>query len=201
MFKSAITALFFHDYRSAEKNFSRVLFHLIKGNSCKAREIKEKKSREFGSTRTVELPVLRLRGGAGGDKEKWLCLICGKLLMSKRNLDHHMASVHVSHLDFDCIMSDDGLLKWQCSLCSNLLSSKQRIISHLVKTHGKMNLLGQEHRQNLHSRTTLWRRKRSADGSLVDEQCSSKSYPQVNSSQNFASCSAIENKSPVPAIT
>ena len=64
-----------------------------------------------------------------------------------------------------------------------------------------MNLLGQEHRQNLHSRTTLWRRKRSADGSFVDEQCSSKSYPQVNSSQNFASCSAIENKSPVPAIT
>lgn len=201
MFKSAITALFFRDYRSAEKNFSRVLFHLIKGNSCKARAIKEKKSREFGSTRTVELPVLRLRGGAGGDKEKWLCEICGKLLMSKRNLDHHMASVHVSHLDFDCIMSDDGLLKWQCSLCSNLLSSKQRIISHLVKTHGKMNLLGQEHRQNLHSRTTLWRRKRSADGSFVDEQCFSKSYPQVNSSQNFASCSAIENKSPVPAIT
>ena len=112
-----------------------------------------------------------------------------------------MASVHVSHLDFDCIMSDDGLLKWQCSLCSNLLSSKQRIISHLVKTHGKMNLLGQEHRQNLHSRTTLWRRKQSADGSFIDEQCSSKSYPQVNSSQNFASCSAIENKSPVPAIT
>ena len=39
-------------------------------------------------------------------------------------------------------------------------------VNGLTKTHGKRNLLGQEHKQNLNSRTILWRRKRSADGCL-----------------------------------
>jgi len=100
-----------------------------------------------------------------------------------------MSSVHVSHQYFDCVMSGDGVLKWKCSLCCNLLSSKQRIISHLVTTHGKTNLLEQGTKQNLDSRTTLWRRKRSADGSFVDEQCSSDLHFQEDSLSNFDSSS------------
>ena len=72
-------------------------------------------------TGTAELPVLRLRGGAWGDQEKFLCEICCKILTSKRNLDLHTNSVHVSHPDFDCILSSDGLLKWKCRLCNNLV--------------------------------------------------------------------------------
>lgn len=101
------------------------------------------------------LPVLRLRGGAGGDEEKWLCDICGKSLVSKRNLDQHVDSIHGNHPDFTCITTADGLLIWKCNTCNNFLSSKQRVISHLAKTHGKTSLLGQEQKQTLNSRTTL----------------------------------------------
>ena len=141
----------------------------------------------------MELPVLRLRGGIGGDLEKFLCEICGKMLTSKRKLDLHMDSVHVSHPDFDCILTSNGLLKWKCSLCNNLLSSEQRIISHLVKTHGKTNLLGQGQKQNLDSRTTLWRRKRSADGTFVGQRSFFKSNSPIDSP--YMSYSAAANKS------
>lgn len=60
------------------------------------------------------------------------------------------------------------------------------MISHLAKTHGKTNL-GQEQKQSLNSRTTLWRRKRSADGCFVPEQ-------DVTS----RSCSASVNQLPEP---
>ena len=60
---------------------------------------------QYKLTGTVELPVLRLRGGTGGDQEKFLCEICGKMLTSKRKLDLHMDSVHISNPDFDCILS------------------------------------------------------------------------------------------------
>ena len=92
-------------------------------------------------------------------------------------------------------MSNDGTLKWKCSLCCNLLSAKQRVISHLMTTHGKTNLIQQGNRQNLHSRTTLWRRKRSADGSFVDEHCSSESHFQEHSPSNFDSCSVADDES------
>ena len=78
------------------------------------------------------LPVLRLRGRPGGDKEKWLCGICGKLLASKRNLDQHVDSSHVNHPDLSCITTANGLLSWKCNVCYNFLSSKQRVISHLT---------------------------------------------------------------------
>ena len=180
VFGSAMTSLCFRENCSRGKNFSRVLFkHLTK---YKLREIKkETQAFRYELTGTVELPVLRLRGGAGGDQEKFLCEICGKMLTSKRNLDLHMDTVHVSHPDFDCILSSNGLLKWKCSLCNNLLSSKQRIISHLVKTHGKTNLSEEGQKQNLDSRTTLWRRKRSAYGTFVDQQSFSKSNSPVDS--------------------
>lgn len=192
VFGPAMTSLCFRENCSGKKNLSRVLFnHLTKD---KAREIKEESQAfRYKLTGTVELPVLRLRGGTGGDQEKFLCEICGKILTSKRKLDLHMDSVHVSHPDFDCILTSNGLLKWKCSLCNNLLSSKQRIISHLVKTHGKTNLLGQGQKQNLDSRTTLWRRKRSADGTFVDQQSFFKSNSPVDSP--YMSYSAAANKS------
>ena len=143
--------------------------------------MKESQAFRYKLTGTEEIPVLRLRGGSGGDQERFLCEICGKILTSKRNLDLHMDSVHVSHPDFDCILSSDGLLKLKCGLCNNLLSSKQRITSHLVKTHGKTNLLGQGQKQDLKSRTTLWRRKRSADGTFVNQWSLSKSNSPVDS--------------------
>ena len=80
------------------------------------------------------------------------------------------------------------------------MSSKQRIISHLVTTHGKTNILEQGNKQNLDSRTTLWRRKRSADGSFVNEQCSSKSYFQEDSLSNFDSSSIAVEEAPVPDV-
>ena len=172
------------------------MFDRLKGQL--ARESSKKNARAFGSTPEMAPPLLRLRGGTGGDEEKWLCETCGKLLASKRNLDLHMSSVHVSHQYFDCVMPGDGVLKWKCSLCWNLLSSKQRIISHLVTTHGKTNLLEQGNKQNLDSQTTLWRRKRSADGSFVNEQCSSKSYFQEDSLSNFDSSSIAGEEAPVP---
>ena len=194
VFGSAMTSLCFRENCSGENNLSRVLLDHQFKTKDKARKIK-KESQAFGHklTGTVELPVLRLRGGAGGDQEKFLCEICGKILTSRKNLDLHMDSVHVSHSDFDCILSSDGLLKWKCSLCNNLLSSKQRIISHLVKTHGKTNLLGQGQKQNLHSRTTLWRRKRSADGTFIGQQRFSKSKSPLDS--NHMSYSAVVNES------
>jgi len=125
-----------------------------------------------------------LRGGANGDEEKWLCNVCGKTLVSKRNLDQHMNSVHVNHPDFTCITSADGLLKWKCCVCNNLLSSKQRIISHLEKSHGKTNLQ-QANKQTYNSRTTLWRnRKRSADGYFVSEQVCSSPCSSLNISES-----------------
>ena len=81
-----------------------------------------------------------------------------------------MDSIHVNHPDFSCVTTANGLLSWKCNVCNNTLSSKQRVISRLAKTHGKTNLLGQEHKQSLNSRTTFWRRKRSADGCFVPEQ-------------------------------
>jgi len=62
-----------------------------------------------------------------------------------------------------------------------------------VKTHGKTNLLGQGQKQNLDSQTTLWRRKRSADGTFVDQQSLFKSNSPVNSP--YMSYSAAANKS------
>lgn len=170
VFGPAMTSLCFRENCSGEEHLSRVLFNHLTKNKADHEEIK-KESQAFHNklTGTEEIPVLRLRGSSGGDQERFLCEICGKILTSKRNLDLHVDSVHVSHPDFDCILSSNGLLKWKCSLCNNLLSSKQRIISHLVKTHGKTNLLGQGQKQDLNSRTTLWRRKRSADGTFVNQ--------------------------------
>ena len=181
MFETAIKSFCFR-IKWSKSNFSRVLFDCMRGRV--ARE-----TQSFGRTYTSEMvpEVLRLRGGAGGDEEKWSCDTCGKILASKRNLDLHMSSVHVSHEDFDCVMSD-GVLKWRCSLCCNLLSSKQRIISHLITTHGKDDL-EQGKKQNLQSRTTLWRRKRSADGSFIHEQCSSiQNFQDEVSPLNLLSC-------------
>ena len=83
--------------------------------------LKESQAFRYKLTGTEEIPVLRLRGGSGGDQERFLCEICGKILTSKRNLDLHVDSVHVTHPDFDCILSSDGLLKWKCGLCNNLV--------------------------------------------------------------------------------
>ena len=116
-------SLCFHDNKT---NFNRALQKQLKDRLCPRKKVGFK-----AENQTVEfipppsLPVLRLRGGASGDEENWLCDICGKSLMSKRNLDQHMDSVHVSHPDFTCVKSLDGLLKWKCSICGNLISSKQ----------------------------------------------------------------------------
>lgn len=98
---------------------------------------------------SVGLSVLQLRGGASRDEESWLCDICGKSLVSKRNLDVHMNSAHASHPDFTCVTSPDGLPKWKCSLCGNFLSSKQQVISHLIRNRGKTNFLDPEQKQTL----------------------------------------------------
>lgn len=75
------------------------------------------------------------------------------------------------------------------------MSSKQRIISHLITTHGKEDL-EKGKKQNLQSRTTLWRRKRSADGSFIHEQCSSISnFQDEVSPPNLESCSAVSDQS------
>lgn len=178
IFKTALSSLCFRSKPSAKKpNFSQALFTRIKDKLC-TREpyfnLRAKKNHSTDNFGQEARPVLRLRGGANGDEEKWLCNVCGKTLVSKRNLDQHMNSVHVNHPDFTCITSADGLLKWKCCFCNNLLSSKQRIISHLEKSHGKTNFQ-QANKQTYNSRTTLWRnRKRSPDGCFVSEQvCSS----------------------------
>ena len=79
VFGSAMTSLCLHDNSPGEENFSRVLFnHLTEG---KAQELKkESQAFRYTLTGTVELPVLRLRG-TGGDQEKFLCEMCGKILM------------------------------------------------------------------------------------------------------------------------
>ena len=156
-----------------------------------------KKTLASTSTPAMVQPILRLRGGAGGDEEKWLCETCDKLFVSKRNLDLHMSSAHANH-DFHCVKSHEGVIKWKCNLCCNLLSSKQRIITHLITTHGKTNLCEHGHRQTLQSRSTLWRRKRTADGSFANEQCSSKSHFQEGSPSNFNSCPVSDYESLVP---
>lgn len=109
-----------------------------------------------------------------------------------------MNSAHVSHPDFTCVTSPDGLLKWKCSLCGNFLSSKQWVISHLIRTHGKTNFLEQEQKQTLNSRTTLWRRKRSANGCFVPEQSSSTVSFEERLSFNSEHCSSILYELPVP---
>ncbi|PFX13893.1 hypothetical protein AWC38_SpisGene21989 [Stylophora pistillata] len=206
VFKTAITSLCFHDNRSKETIFSRAFVNRYEY------KIKEKLSTRYSDgdempvtwkgnqpaefIPSVSLPVLRLRGGANGDDEKWLCDICGKLLVSKRNLDVHMDSAHATDPDFTCVTLPDGLSKWKCSLCGSLLSSKQRVISHLIKTHGKTNLGEKEHQQTLNSRTRLWRRKCSANGSFVQGQNSSTAYLEENLSFNSEHCSAISNESP-----
>lgn len=196
MFNTAITSFCFRNKYSIN-DFNLVLFDRIKGlfDHC---TISKKDNQAFGSTPEMTPQVLRLRGGAGGDEEKWSCETCGKLLVSKKNLDLHMSSVHVTHQDFDCVMSDDGVIKWKCSLCCNLLSSKQRIMSHLATTHGKTSLLKQGNRQTLYSRTTLWRRKRSVDGSFVDEECSLKSNFYKDSAANFGNGSVSDYDLPEP---
>lgn len=188
IFKTALSSLCFRNKPSAiETNFSQALFTRIKGKLC-TREayfnLRAKKNQGSDIIRQEARPVLRLRGGANGDEEKWLCNVCGKTLVSKRNLDEHMNSVHVNHPDFTCITSADGLLKWKCCVCNNLLSSKQRIISHLEKSHGKTNLQ-QANKQTYNSRTTLWRnRKRSADGYFVSEQVCSSPCSSLNISES-----------------
>lgn len=207
IFKTAITSLRFCDKCSVETNFSRALFagHYKTNRKIKictrdgddfSLSGKENRTNKFIPSMGNRLPVLRLRGGAGGDEEKWLCDICGKSLVSKRNLDQHVDSIHGNHPDFTCITTADGLLNWKCNTCNNFLSSKQRVISNLAKTHGKTSLLGQELKQTLNSRTTLWRRKRSADGCFVPEQSSSIAY--FEQSLTSESCSTIVNELPVP---
>ena len=133
-----------------EKNMQRTLpietrsRHVVFQTSSKRNEAS-------GFTPSVSFPVLRLRGGTSGDEETWLCDICGKKLVSKRNLNVHMNSAHVSHPDYSCVTSSDGLLKWKCTVCGNYLSSKQRVISHLIKTHGRTNFLAQAQKQTLNS--------------------------------------------------
>lgn len=100
VFWSAITSFYCRENCSGE-NFSQVLFnHLTRDREQK----KESQAFRYMLRGTVELPVLRLRGGAWGDQEKFLCEICSKILTSKRNLDLQTNSVHVSHPDFDCIL-------------------------------------------------------------------------------------------------
>ena len=156
-----------------------------------------KRNEASGFTPSVSFPVLRLRGGTSGDEETWLCDICGKKLVSKRNLNVHMNSAHVSHPDYSCVTSSDGLLKWKCTVCGNYLSSKQRVISHLIKTHGRTNFLAQAQKQTLNSRTTLWRRKRYANGCLVPEESSSTVSFEEGLSLNSDHSSAILNELPV----
>lgn len=72
----------------------------------------------------VNLLVLRLRGGVNGDDEKWLCDICGKSFVFKRNFVVYMDFVYVSYLDFICVILFDGLVKWKCSLCGNFFFLK-----------------------------------------------------------------------------
>ena len=195
IFKTAITSLCIRDKCSVKTNFSRALFaghYKIKRKPCTRDETDFSLSGGKNGTELIpsvqhRLPVLRLGGGAGGDEEKWLCCICGKSLASKRNLDQHVDSIHVNHPDFSCVTTANGLLSWKCNVCNNILSSKQRVISHLAKTHGKTNLLGQEHKQSLNSRTTLWRRKRSADDCFIPEQ-----------SLTSRSCSTSVNELPDP---
>ena len=96
IFGSAMTSLCFRENCSGENNLSRVLLDHQFKTKDKARKIK-KESQAFGYTckltGTVELSILRLRGGAGGDQEKFLCEICGKILTSRKNFDLHMDSV------------------------------------------------------------------------------------------------------------
>ena len=55
-------------------------------------------------------------------------------LVSKRNLNVHMNSAHVSHPDYSWrVTTPDALLKWKFSVCGNFPSSKQRVKSHLIK--------------------------------------------------------------------
>ena len=208
-FKTALTTLSFRDNFSAEtiSTSTRTLSELtIEEKPCNNdgdgedlnTTCKEHLTTEF--IPSVGLPVLRLRGGASGDEETWLCDVCGKSLVSKRNLEVHMNSAHVSHADFTCVISPEGLPKWKCSLCGNLLSSKQRVISHLIRTHGKTNFLEQEQKQTLtgNSRTTLWRRKRSANGSFVPEQSSFSVSFEEGLNYDSEHCSSILDESPVP---
>ena len=76
-------------------------------------------------------------------------------------------------------------------------SSKQQVISHLIKTHSRANVLSQEQKQTLNSRTTLWRRKRSANGWLVPEESSSTVSFEEGLSLNSDHSSAILNELPV----
>ncbi len=202
VFKTAIMALCFRDNPSVETIFNRTSFvnnDMHEEKLCTSDVVGDdtpwKEKQTAGFNPSVGQTVLRLRGGANGDEEKWLCDICGKALVSKRNLDMHKNSAHVSHPDFTCFSSPDGLLKWKCSLCGNFLSSKQRVISHLIKTHGKTNFSEQEHKQTLNSRTTLWRRKRSANGSFVPEQSSFTTSLEESLSLNSEHCSFLNESS------
>lgn len=207
-FKTALTTLSFRDNLKTISISIRALSELtIEGKPC----INDSNGEDLNTTckehpttefiPSVDVPVLRLRGGASGEEETWLCDICGKSLVSKRNLEVHMNSAHVSHPDFTYVTSPEGLPKWKCSLCGNLLSSKQRVISHLFRTHDKTNFPEQEQKQTLtgNSRTTLWRRKRSANGCFVPEQ-SSSSVSSFDKGLNYNSehCPSILDESPVP---
>jgi len=74
------------------------------------------------------------------------------------------------------------------------------VISHLIRTHGKTNFLDPEQKQTLtgNSRTTLWRRKRSANGCFVPEQSSPSVSFEEGLEIDFEHCSSILDESPVP---
>ena len=192
-FKTALTTLSFRDNVLVETIATQALIleHsklTIEEKPCSSdgdgedfnTTCKEHQTTEF--IPSVGLSVLRLRGGASGDEESWLCDICGKSLVSTIE------------------EKPDGLPKWKCSLCGNFLSSKQRVISHLIRTHGKTNFLDPEQKQTLtgNSRTTLWRRKRSANGCFVPEQSSPSVSFEEGLEIDFEHCSSILDESPVP---
>ena len=82
VFGSVITSLCLRENCSGENNFSQVLFnHLTRDRELK----RESQAFRYKLTGTVELPVLRLRGGAGRDHERFLCEIYDNILSSKRN--------------------------------------------------------------------------------------------------------------------
>lgn len=72
----------------------------------------------------VDVLVLWLWGGVSGEEEIWLCDICGKLFVFKRNFEVYMNFVYVSYLDFIYVILFEGLFKWKCSLCGNLFFLK-----------------------------------------------------------------------------
>ena len=170
MFQNAIKSFCFRNKRS-KSNFSQVLWENGE-NSCSTWNTVVWTHSRNG---TWSFAIAR---GAGGDEEKNGCVKLVREYLRPRETLTCIWVLFMLVMKTSTVMSD-GVLKWRCSLCCNLLSSEQRIISHLITTHGKEDL---EHgkKQNLQPRTTLWRRKRSADGSFIHEQCSSNFQDEVS---------------------